>query len=73
MFLDIASRTGDRVKELEDGGYRAYGLESSKALISRCEQKYPDLEIRKVTRLSLCYLRRTHLPIFYVAISQFTK
>lgn len=47
VFLDIASRTGDRVKELEDGGYRAYGLESSKALISHCEQKYPELEIQK--------------------------
>ena len=46
VFLDIASRTGDRVKELEDGGYRAYGLESSKALISRCGEKYPELEIQ---------------------------
>jgi|UniRef100_A0A6C0IRU1 SAM-dependent methyltransferase len=49
VFLDIASRTGDRVKELEDGGYNAYGLEASNALISRCEQKHPDLEIQKGT------------------------
>jgi len=49
VFLDIASRTGDRVKELEDGGYIAYGLERSNALISRCEQKHPDLEIQKGT------------------------
>lgn len=46
VFLDIASRTGDRVKELVDGGYKAYGLESSKSLISRCGNKYPDLEIQ---------------------------
>lgn len=47
VFLDIASRTGERVKELEDGGYRAYGIESSNALISHCEHKHPDLEIQK--------------------------
>ena len=46
VFLDISSRTGDRVKELVDGGYKAYGLESSQSLISRCGNKYPDLEIQ---------------------------
>jgi len=42
VFLDIGSGTGEVVKHLSDAGYKAFGLDKSKAMIEMAEEKYPD-------------------------------
>lgn len=42
VFLDVGSGTGYAVKELNDLGYEAFGVDQSQAMVSFSEQKYPE-------------------------------
>ena len=41
FFLDIGSGTGYAVKELNDLGYNAFGVDQSQTMVSYSEKKYP--------------------------------
>jgi SAM-dependent methyltransferase len=45
-FLDIGSGTGYVVDQLRQGGYMAYGLDKSQAMVNHSEQKYPESEYK---------------------------
>lgn len=45
-FLDIGSGTGYAVDQLRQGGYVAFGLDKSSAMVKYSEQKYPDSEYK---------------------------
>jgi SAM-dependent methyltransferase len=47
VFLDVGSGTGHAVKQLNEAGYKAYGVEKSKSMIKDCEIKHPDVEIQE--------------------------
>jgi SAM-dependent methyltransferase len=46
IFLDIGSGTGYVVDQLRQGGYMAYGLDKSNAMIQYSETKYPESEYK---------------------------
>jgi ubiquinone/menaquinone biosynthesis C-methylase UbiE len=46
VFLDIGSGTGDTVKSLKDAGYRAFGIDKSKAMIELSEKKHNDCDYK---------------------------
>lgn len=45
VFLDIGSGTGSTVNELNNAGYKAYGVDSSESMVEYAETKYPKLSI----------------------------
>jgi SAM-dependent methyltransferase len=45
-FLDIGSGTGDLVASLRNSGYKAYGIDKSRAMVERSKIKYPDTPIK---------------------------
>lgn len=46
VFLDVGSGTGSQVNELQQAGYRAYGLDKSKAMVDKSEEKYPKSQFK---------------------------
>lgn len=46
VFLDIGSGTGNVVSHLHDRGYRAYGIDTSKAMVKHSSDKFPDIHIK---------------------------
>jgi SAM-dependent methyltransferase len=46
VFLDIGSGTGDLVNKLKTSGYYAYGIDKSKAMVDKCEEKFPENECK---------------------------
>lgn len=47
VFLDVGSGTGHAVSQLNEAGYKAYGVDKSKSMIKDCETKYPNVEIQE--------------------------
>jgi SAM-dependent methyltransferase len=45
-FLDIGSGTGYAVDQLRQGGYVAFGLDKSQAMVKYSEQQYPESEYK---------------------------
>ena len=45
VILDVGSGTGYTLNELTDAGYKAYGIDKSKAMASYAEKNYPDIEV----------------------------
>jgi ubiquinone/menaquinone biosynthesis C-methylase UbiE len=46
VFLDVGSGTGALVNNLVKRGYRAYGIDSAKSMVSYSEKKYPDIDVK---------------------------
>ena len=46
VFLDVGSATGYTVNELQDAGYRAFGVDKSKAMVDYSAKKYPEIEVK---------------------------
>lgn len=46
VFLDVGSGTGDLVNKLKTRGYYAYGIDKSKAMVDKCEEKFPENECK---------------------------
>jgi len=46
-FLDVGSGTGIKVNELQKQGYRAYGVEKSRAMNEITEKQFPELTIKR--------------------------
>lgn len=46
VFLDIGSGTGLMVNELQQAGYRAFGIDKSQSMIDAAEAKYPDCQYK---------------------------
>ena len=46
VFLDIGSGTGTLVNRLNNNGFRAYGIDSSEAMVQFSTSKYPDSEFK---------------------------
>jgi len=46
IFLDVGSGTGDLVNKLKNSGYYAYGIDKSKAMIEKCQDKFPENECK---------------------------
>lgn len=46
VFLDVGSGTGHLVNALTSLGYDVYGIDSSKAMVSYAEKKYPETVVR---------------------------
>ena len=46
ILLDVGSGTGEFVNHLTDLGYRAYGVDKSKAMIDIAKNKYENIEIK---------------------------
>ena len=46
IFLDVGSGTGDLVNKLKNGGYYAYGIDKSKAMVDKCTEKFPENECK---------------------------
>jgi SAM-dependent methyltransferase len=42
VFLDVGSGTGDLVQKLKSKGYNAYGIDKSKAMVDKSQEKYPE-------------------------------
>uniref|UniRef100_A0A6C0ER58 Methyltransferase type 11 domain-containing protein n=1 Tax=viral metagenome TaxID=1070528 RepID=A0A6C0ER58_9ZZZZ len=42
VFLDVGSGTGDLVQKLKSKGYNVYGIDKSKAMVDKSEEKYPE-------------------------------
>jgi SAM-dependent methyltransferase len=45
-FLDIGSGTGHLVNKLQSAGYRAYGIDKSKAMVDQAEQQFPHIHTK---------------------------
>jgi cyclopropane fatty-acyl-phospholipid synthase-like methyltransferase len=45
-ILDIGSGTGHLVDKLSKLGYRAFGIDKSKAMVDHAHKKYPDIDIK---------------------------
>ena len=45
-FLDIGSGTGTLLNELQQKGYRIYGVDKSQAMVDYTENKYPDVNVK---------------------------
>lgn len=41
-FLDVGSGTGDLVNSLKERGYNVYGMDKSKAMVAKSQDKFPD-------------------------------
>jgi SAM-dependent methyltransferase len=46
VFLDVGSGTGDLVNKLKTTGYYAYGIDKSKAMVDKCQEKFPENECK---------------------------
>jgi SAM-dependent methyltransferase len=46
VVLDIGSGTGHHVAKMTDGGYNVTGVDSSKAMIKKAKENYPDLNFQ---------------------------
>ena len=46
VFLDVGSGTGTLVNRLNNNGFRAYGIDSSEAMVQYSTSKYPDSEFK---------------------------
>lgn len=46
VFLDVGSGTGYIVEQLREAGYRAYGIDKSKAMVEYSEKKRPNCETK---------------------------
>ena len=46
VFLDVGSGTGDLVNKLKTSGHYAYGIDKSKAMVDKCEEKFPENECK---------------------------
>jgi len=51
VILDVGSGTGYKVNELNEAGYKTYGIETSDSMISYCKKLYPSIHIEKNTVL----------------------
>lgn len=47
IFLDVGSGSGYKVKQLQDMGYIAYGVEKSKSMIKRSGVLFPEIVVRE--------------------------
>jgi hypothetical protein len=47
VFLDIGSGSGYKVDQLNQAGFRAFGVENSEAMIKRSEELFPDIIVKK--------------------------
>jgi len=47
VFLDVGSGTGHLVNELKTAGYKAYGVDKSKAMIDYADKKHPHCHFSK--------------------------
>ncbi len=45
-FLDIGSGTGDLVNRLKNQGYNAYGIDKSRSMIAKSQDKFPEAPIK---------------------------
>ena len=45
-FLDIGSGTGHLVNSLQSAGYRAYGIDKSKAMVSQSTDRFPHIHTK---------------------------
>ena len=74
VFLDIGSGTGYAVKELNDLGYNAFGVDKSQAMISYSEKKYPKMDYKCGDVSEPMLFERnsfTHVLCLYYTIYQF--
>lgn len=74
VFLDIGSGTGFAVKELEDLGYNAFGVDQSETMISYSEKKYPNSNYKcGDVKEPMLFERNsfTHVLCLYYTIYQF--
>jgi len=46
IFLTVGSNTGHTVKELNDLGYHAYGIDKSSSLVNHSIELYPDIHVK---------------------------
>jgi SAM-dependent methyltransferase len=74
VFLDIGSGTGDVVKHLHDAGYRAFGIDKSKAMIEMSEEKHPECNYKQgdvVEPMSFEHKSFSHILCTYFTIYHF--
>jgi len=74
VFLDIGSGTGDTVKSLSDAGYRAFGIDKSKAMIELSEKKHNDCDYKLGDVLEpMCFEHKSfsHILCTYFTIYHF--
>jgi SAM-dependent methyltransferase len=74
MFLDIGSGTGYAVKELNDLGFQAVGVDQSQAMVSYSEKQYPAAEYQCGNVLETMLFEKdafTHVLCLYYTIYQF--
>jgi SAM-dependent methyltransferase len=74
VFLDIGSGTGSTVNHLHDAGYRAFGLDKSKAMIEISEEKYPECNYKLGDALEpMCFEHKSfsHILCTYYTIYHF--
>lgn len=45
-FLDIGSGTGNMIHYLKQTGYTAYGIDKSKAMVAKSQQKFPNVQVK---------------------------
>jgi SAM-dependent methyltransferase len=46
VFLDVGSGTGSQTNELNQAGYRVYGIDKSSAMVSKSEEKYSKCQFK---------------------------
>jgi SAM-dependent methyltransferase len=47
VILDVGCGCGKKVDQLQKAGFKAYGIDSSKAMVEQATRKYPDIPIQE--------------------------
>jgi len=74
VFLDVGSSTGHVVNELHELGYRAFGIDSSKAMVDHTKKRFPGALVKQADILDSSLFDKgvlTHVLCLYYSVYQF--
>ena len=74
VVLDIGSRTGNIVNNLNEAGYTAYGIDKSTSMVEYSQTKYPNIEIKQGDVLdtmsfehnTFTHILSTYFTVYYI-------
>tara|TARA_B110000967_G_C18897357_1_gene571736 strand:+ start:1005 stop:2162 length:1158 start_codon:yes stop_codon:yes gene_type:complete len=74
VVLDIGSRTGNTVNNLNEAGYTAYGIDKSNSMVEYSQTKYPNIEIKQGDVLdsmafehnTFTHILSTYFTVYYI-------
>jgi SAM-dependent methyltransferase len=76
VFLDVGSGTGHLLKEMQEEGYKVYGIDKSDAMVRHCDKKFPSTKTREgdvLDPMAFEHFTFTHILCTYFTIYEINE